>query len=169
MSETPDEPDLGLSHLQAALVEFTGCIGSALANICSYGLTIGESYVPFDPDPEDECEDEEAMCSQVWVRVASTDVTNVTSGFEAGGCGGSMAVVLEVGVKRCIAIAEGGEAPTTSEVLVAALQAMDDMQKLYCAAMGCKVWDGITVGQWVPFGPAGGEYGGTWNFTVEID
>ena len=48
----------------------------ALPDICSIGWTIGDSYVPFDPDDGDEtCDDEEVYCSQAWVRL--TDVTPI--------------------------------------------------------------------------------------------
>lgn len=153
--------------LQDALIQFTGCVGGALPDICSYGLTIGEAYVPFDPDPEDECEDDEALCSQVWVRVMSVTVAAVTDSF-GGDCGGTLRIELEVGVLRCIELEEGGEAPKASDVLVAATQAMSDMQAVQCAALSCEVWDSIEVGSWTPSGPLGGQYGGIWTFTVEL-
>jgi hypothetical protein len=34
--------------------------------------------------------------------------------------------------------------------------------------MGCEVWQAIDAGEWLPDGPMGGQYGGTWNFTVEV-
>lgn len=169
MSITPEEPvpgEAGADALNEALVSFAGCVGTALEDICSYGLTIGDSYVPFDPDPEDDCDDEEAMCSQVWVRVDNAAPTN-TAGWD-NDCATEMRLTLEVGVIRCIEIEGKGEAPSASEVLAAALQSMTDMNRLYCAAMGCEVWAAIEVGQWMPFGPEGGQYGGTWSFTVTV-
>lgn len=163
MSETPVAPP---NLLQEALVAFTGCIGEALEDICSYGLTIGETYVPFDPDPEDDCEVEEVLCSQAWVRVAN--VTPVGSEGWSGDCGTVMRLDLEVGVLRCVPIEEDGEAPAATDVLLAALQSMEDMQKIYCAAMECEVWNSIESGSWVPSGPLGAQYGGMWSFTVEI-
>lgn len=155
--------------LHMALATFTGCIGDALDGICSYGLTIGESYVPFDPDPEDDCEDEDAYCSQAWVRVESVTMDNVTNSW-GGDCGGEMRLELEVGVLRCVEIPEDGEAPKASDVLISALQAMDDMRAIYCAAMNCEVagWASIEVGQWTPSGPMGGQVGGIWTFTVTL-
>jgi hypothetical protein len=162
VSETPAD-----ERLQDALIGFTGCIGEALADICSYGLTIGETYVPFDPDPEDDCEDDEAACSQAWVRVTGAQPTAVTDSF-GGDCGGVLRIDLEVGVLRCLEIEEGGEAPKAADVLVAAMQAMTDMQAIQCAALSCEVWDAIEVGAWSPSGPLGGQYGGMWTFTVEL-
>lgn len=153
--------------LNEALVAFTGCIGEALADICSYGLTIGETYVPFDPDPEDDCDEDEVACSQAWVRVMAVQPAHVTESFE-GDCGGVMRLDLEVGVLRCLEIPEGGEAPTATDVLVASMQAMTDMRAIHCAAMACEVWDSIETGQWSPSGPLGGQYGGTWTFSVEV-
>ena len=150
-----------------ALVAFTGCIGEALADICSYGLTIGDSYVPFDPDPDDECDEDEAACSQMWVRVTGVD-PDTTESFDGDDCTSVMVIGLEVGVLRCIEIPEGGEAPLASDVLVAATQAMDDMNTIYCAALACEVWDAINIGSWTPAGPMGGQYGGVWTFTVEV-
>lgn len=161
-----------LDPLHLALITFTGCIGEAVEDICSYGLTIGETYVPFDPDPEDGCEDDEVACSQVWVRVMGVDTTGVDS-FD-GECSAVMSLDLEVGVLRCIEIPEDGEAPTASGVMVAALQAMTDMKAIYCAAMSCNnedgtsVWASIESGVWTPQGPLGGQIGGTWTFTVEM-
>jgi hypothetical protein len=158
------EPD---TRLQDSLIAFTGCVGEAVADICSYGLTIGEAYVPFDPDPEDDCDEDEALCSQMWVRVTGVQPVAVTDSF-GGDCGGTLRVDLEVGVLRCLEIEEGGEAPKASDVLVAATQAMADMQAIHCAAMSCEVWDAIESGAWSPSGPLGGQYGGMWTFSVEL-
>lgn len=160
-----ETPATGADRLNDALVRFTGCVGAAIDDICSYGLTIGENYVPFDPD-EGECEDDEDDCSQIWVRVASAGVNSQESWN--GDCAAVMSIDIEVGVIRCIEIPEGGEAPTTSDVLAAATTAMSDMQALYCAMMDCEVWNSINVGAWTPMGPMGGQYGGTWMITVEI-
>ena len=154
--------------LDTALIMFTGCVGESLTDICSYGLTVGETYVPFDPDPEDNCNVDEVACSQAWVRVMSAGVANAEQGFDGSDCSATMHLTLEVGVLRCFDIQADGEAPTASEVLVAATQAMDDMKAIYCAAMSCEVWDAINAGQWTPMGPMGGQYGGTWTFDVEV-
>ena len=167
MSVGSDEfPETGAARLNEALISFAGCVGESIDDICSYGLTIGETYVPFDPDPDDDCEVDDVACSQIWVRVMS--VNPVSTPSWEGDCATVMRLELEVGVLRCIEIAEDGEAPTASEVLVAATQAMSDMNAIYCAAMGCEVWNAITVGSWAPEGPMGGQHGGTWTFTVEV-
>lgn len=165
MSVTPEDID----PLHQSLVEFAGCVGEALEGICSYGLTVGETYVPFDPDPEDDCDEEETQCSQAWVRVMTGGITNVSDGFDGGDCAASMRLTLEVGVLRCFDIPEEGAAPTATEVLVAALQSATDMKAIYCAAMSCEVWDAINAGSWAPMGPMGGQYGGTWTFDVTVD
>lgn len=159
---TPDEV------LHDALLGFTGCIGAGLEDLCSYGLTIGEAYVPFDPDPEDNCDEEDVQCSQAWVRVMG--VAPAPGGTEGWGgeCDQILRMDLEVGIIRCVDVPEGGEAPTASDVLVAAMQAMTDMNAIYTAAMACEVWDAIYVGEWSPLGPLGGQYGGTWTFSVDI-
>lgn len=170
MSETPLPPATGVDGLIEALVGFTGCIGTAFDDICSYSLTIGDSYVPFLPDDEDECEDGDEMCSQIWVRVTDVTPRNVSDSFEGGdGCFAGMDFGLEVGVVRCIEVEANGEAPTATQVLEAAVQSMEDMNRIYCAAMGCEVFDALNAGQWQPFGPEGGQYGGFWTFTAERD
>lgn len=156
----------GTDRLNEALVGFTGCIGEAVEDICSFGLTIGETYVPFDPDPEDDCDADDVACSQVWVRVMGVTPT-ASEGWDAD-CGSVMRIDIEVGVLRCFEIPEEGEAPSTTDVLAAALQAMTDMNAIYCAAMACEVWESIDAGQWTPSGPLGGQYGGIWTFTVEV-
>lgn len=170
MSTSPGEeiPASPADRINNALVMFTGCIGSAFDDICSYGLTIGDTYVPFDPDPEDECALEEALCSQVWVRVDS--IQPAPGGLDGwgGDCAVSLRAELEVGVIRCVDIPEDGEAPTATDVLVASMQAMEDMNRVFCAAMSCEVWDSIMVGSWQPTGPLGGQYGGIWTFTVDL-
>lgn len=160
----PDPAD----RLNTALVAFTGCIGESLADLCSYGLTIGETYVPFNPDPDDDCDEDEAICSQAWVRVMGVTPTAAPESFGGQGCGVELSVELEVGVLRCLDIPEGGEAPTATDVMAASMQAMSDMQTIYCAAMACEVWESIESGSWAPEGPLGGQYGGTWTFTVEV-
>jgi hypothetical protein len=168
MTLTSDEQPLTRDEqLHQALIEFTACVGNALADICSYGLTIGEAYVPFDPDPDDECDSDEVQCSQAWVRVMSAAPTpQAVESWAGEDCSLTLRMDLEVGVLRCIEIPEGGEAPTASDVLAAAVQSMDDMNAILCAALGCEVWDSISVGSWAPSGPLGGQYGGTWTFTV---
>lgn len=157
------------NRLNDSLIAFTGCIGEALEDICSYGWTVGDSYVPFDPDPDDECDDEEAVCAQAWVRVMNVTPTGEVDSW-GGDCGGTLSIDLEVGVLRCIEVMEDGAAPTASQVLVAAAQSMADMKAIYCAAMGCEEaqWAAINAGQWVPTGPLGGQYGGLWTFSVEL-
>ena len=174
MSETPpevEEPGELDDPLHESLLKFTEAIGLALDDVCSYGLTIGETYVPFDPDPEEDCEadDDGFICSQAWVRVASiTPGAGNESNFGGDECAIVLEATLEVGVLRCIEIPEGGEAPTASDVMMAALQSMDDMKAIHCAAMKEEVWDSITTGMWNPIGPLGGQYGGSWSFTVEL-
>lgn len=167
MSETPVEATTGADRLNDALVRFTGAVGSAVEGICSYGLTIGDSYVPFNPDEDDEdCTEDDVACSQVWVRVMG--INPVSSDSWDNDCATVFRIDLEVGVLRCFDIPARGEAPTASEVLVAATQSMDDMNAIYCAAMGEEVWNAIDAGDWAPLGPMGGQYGGSWVFTVEL-
>lgn len=180
MTETPSEDPLDdlsgdgpatfVSRLHSSLILFTESIGSVL-DVCSYGLTVGEAYVPFDPDPEDECDEEDAICSQVWVRVDSSSFPSTLDSWEDG-CGGELTLDLEVGVLRCVEVPEGGEAPSAADVLTAALQAMDDMNTIHCAAMENggdgvdELWTSIESQQWFPSGPMGGQVGGIWRFTV---
>lgn len=161
-------PETGAAALQEALLAFTGCVGEAFDDICSYGLTIGQQYVPFDPDPEDDCDEDEVACSQLWVRVTGLNPATSATPAWGGDCALTLQVGLEVGILRCLDIAEDGEAPTASQVLEAALQAMSDMQTIQCAASSCDVWSNFTVGAWTPSGPLGGQYGGTWTFTAEV-
>lgn len=166
--------------LNDAIIQFTGCIGEALnadgkEGVCSYGWTIGDTYVPFDPDEDnDACSEEEAFCSQAWVRVTNiTPQPDAFSGWDKASCTLQLSLGLEVGVLRCCEIPEGGEAPTESGVLGDAMQAMDDMNTILCAALSCggdedDLFVSIDVGQWVPTGPLGGQYGGIWNFTVDL-
>lgn len=158
--------ETGADRLNLALIGFTGCIGEAVADVCSYGLTVGDTYVPFDPDPDDDCDEDETACSQVWVRVKN--VTPDANQAWDGDCAVTLRLDLEVGILRCIEIPERGEAPTASDVLVAATQAMTDMNTIFCAAMDCEVWESIESGQWTPVGPMGGQHGGVWTFTVEL-
>lgn len=184
MSETPigsEDPavDPLAEAINAALLGFTGCIGNALEGICSYSLTFGEMYVPFKPDEGEDCDDEDDTCSQAWVRVTDVSVVfppNAQMDPSPGGgdgcdgpqCGGVFNIGLEVGVLRCYEVPEDGEAPTATQVMASALQSMYDMSALYQAAMNCEVWTGIDPGPWQPEGPLGGQYGGFWNFTVEL-
>lgn len=171
MSETTPEVPVASTYvdrLNEALVTFTGCIGEALSDICSYSLTVGESYVPFLPDEDDDCDDDEEFCSQVWVRVVSVNAVDEPVEFNGRYGPGSMALDIEVGVLRCFDVPEGGEAPTATDVLAGAVQAMEDMNSVYCAAMNCEVWEAIESGQWIPSGPTGGQYGGTWSFSVTV-
>lgn len=158
--------------LIATLVAFTGCVGEAMEDLCSYSLTIGETYVPFDPDEDEGCDDEdEDNCSQLWVRVTGIEVA-ASSSFDGGDCAATMNIGLEVGILRCFPTMEDGEAPTASMVLTAAAQSMIDMNAIMCAGQTCEAIEehaiAINIGSWSPMGPMGGEYGGVWTFTLEI-
>lgn len=156
-------------RLHEGLIGFMASVGSAL-DICSYGLVIGDSYVPFDPD-EDECEDDEedAQCEQAWVRVSSVTPTGGVDGF-GGVCGQEMVLALEVGILRCFTVPEQGAAPNATDMLTATLQSMDDMNAIYRGAMSTDddLFDEIMAGEWAPVGPLGGQYGGIWSFTVTV-
>lgn len=172
-----EQPTTLADRINASLVGFTGCIGTALDDICSYSLVFGEVYVPFIPDEDDEC-DTDDDCNQAWVRVTDIQVVYNDKGFDStpgdgdetceGECGGTFRIGLEVGVLRCYEVPENGEAPTASLVLASAMQSMEDMSKIYQAAMNCAVWQAIETGPWQPEGPLGGQYGGFWAFTVEL-
>lgn len=183
MSETPlgsdEQPNTLADQINAALIGFTGCIGSALDDICSYSLTFGEVYVPFKPDDDDDCgDDEEDWCAQAWVRVTDITPTPSPKGWDntpgggdgscEGACGMMWKIGLEVGVLRCYEIPEDGEAPSATQAMATAMQAMIDSTAIFGAAMNCEVWDSIDVGSWQPEGPLGGQYGGYWTFTVEL-
>lgn len=158
---TPDD------ELHSALLTFTSCVGNAVEGICSYSLTIGETYVPFLPSPDDTCLEDEEACSQLWVRV--TNVQPEANQSWAGDCAVVLNIGLEVGVLRCVEVPEDGEAPDADEVLVAALQAMTDMRAIFCAAMGCdEAFSSIESGAWSPNGPNGGQVGGVWTFTAQL-
>lgn len=171
MSEmTGDLPVTAAERLHDALIAFSTCVGLAVPDICSFGVTIGESYVPFNPDPEDDCEEEEVACSQLWVRVESVSENPGIPGGWDGDCAATLSLEIEVGVLRCLDVPEEGEAPVASEMLLASMQAMSDMTAIRCAAVSCDAWSGPVVpGPWRPLGPLGGQYGGLWMFTVEID
>ena len=164
-----NDDDDDLPGLNGALVNFTGCIGEAFPDICSYGLTYGAAYVPFAPDPDDElCDEDEMMCSQLWVRVMSVAPSPGSVEAWQGTCAIELTVEIEVGISRCVGIPEGGEAPTATDALEAALQATSDMNLILCTAMDCEQWSSISVGSWTPDGPMGGMYGGVWTFTVTL-
>lgn len=168
MSEMETEAAPSPDRLHEAIIEFAACVGNAVEDICSYGYTIGQTYVPFNPDPEEDCDEDDIQCSQLWVRTTSVTPTTAEPGFSGQDCATTLRMGLEVGILRCIEVPEDGEAPTATDVLVAGLQAMTDMNTILCAALSCEAWDGLTIGSWSPTGPLGGQYGGIWTFTVEL-
>lgn len=172
MSESGTESDVepeGESRVLKALIEFTGCIGGAFDDVCSYALIPGDGYIPFAPDEDDEenCEDED--CSQVWVRVTSMNPTpKNTEGWDGQECGFTMDLSLEVGIMRCMEVIAEGEAPTATAMLAYAMQAVEDSNVLMCAALGCDVGISLNIGSWTPLGPLGGEFGGSWTMTLQV-
>lgn len=167
MADEPGSDETPSDRLNDALLAFTAAVGGA-TDVCSYGFTIGESYVPFAPDEDEECDDDDVMCSQVWVRVTSVTPTSVNEGFGGNGCSVDLSIGLEVGILRCFEARPEGEAPSATEVMEAGFQAMDDMYNIQCVALNTEVWDSIDLGQWVPVGPGGAQYGGIWTFTVTV-
>lgn len=176
-----EHPNTLADAINAALVGLAGCVGSALDDICTYSVTFGEAYVPFQPDEGEECdEDTEEDCNQAWVRVTDVNVVMDDKGWDTtpggddgsceGACGGTFQIGVEIGVLRCYPIPEKGEAPTATDVMSYSMQSMIDMTAIYQAAMNCDDAgiEHIVVGQWQPEGPLGGQYGGFWNFTIEV-
>lgn len=165
MSESDVEPGED-NPLLKALIEFTGCIGGAFDDVCSYALIPGDGYIPFTPDEEDEenCEDED--CSQVWVRVTSINAIG-ENGWDTS-CAMTLSVGLEVGIIRCMEVVANGEAPSATALLGYSMQAMDDMRAIMCAAINCEIAGNLDLGVWTPLGPMGGEFGGQWTMTAEF-
>lgn len=180
--EDTDMPVPDSGPLLNSLTQFTGCIGNALDGVCSFGLIMGDNYVPFDPDEDEDCDSDEGEgpdCTQAWVRVMDIGVKSFApgSGFDGNPdrvFGTTKTISLEVGVLRCISLPEEGKAFSTTDMLEGAVQSIEDMDAILCAAMNCRdedgedLWTEITVGRWAPMGPLGGQYGGTWTFTVEL-
>ncbi len=151
-----------------SLTAFSVEVGEALG-VCSYGLTIGETYVPFRPDPEDECEEDEEYCTQAWLRVISVRPNpNSNSKGWGGACAATRILELEVGITRCLGIPEDGEAPMAGDVLSAAWTAMEDMSTIATVATSSDLWIDVELGMWSPNGPSGGVYGGQWTIQVEL-
>lgn len=157
------------TQLNDRLIEFAASMGAAV-DICSWGLTVGDSYVPFNPDPDDDCDEDMladgVACSQVWVRVMN--MTPLSVNTFGGDCAVEWRIGLEVGVLRCFGIEEDGEAPDASDVLVAATGAMEDMGAIMEAALDTEIWDKVELGEWGPVGPLGGQYGGIWTFVAYV-
>ena len=163
----PDSPSLASTdRLLDALTSFLTCMHAAVPDICSSSLIHGESYVPFDPDSDSDCSADDAACSQLWVRISNA-APLLQPGWHPG-CSIEMQMTLEVGVIRCIDIPEGGEAPTETDVFAAAVQSTTDMDALLHAALCCDVWTSLDSPAWSPLGPLGGQFGGTWAFTVTL-
>lgn len=167
--ENPENLPATVLAFQNAVIEMTGCVSDALPDICSVGFTIGESYVPFDPDPGEACKSTEAKCSQAWLRIMNILPKGVSTGFGGADCSMSLTADIEVGVLRCIPTPKKGKAPTETDVLVYAMQAFTDANAILCAVTSCDAWDEVPlVGRWNPSGPLGGQYGGIWTFSVEL-
>lgn len=178
MTTNSDEVDSGLSSkpatLEDAVLAFTGAIGEAIPDVCTYTLIYGDKYIPFRPDEEEEeagddgepspCENNE--CDQLWVRVAMVTIAGDVPQSFGGSCEGLYQLDLEVGIQRCVRVEDDGEAPRANDLMVGAMQMLDDMQAIFKAAMGLEVWDSIDAGAWLPSGPEGGQYGGSWDFTA---
>jgi len=156
--------------LMDLLVTFAAEACGQMDGLCTYGLTIGETYVPFDPDEEDECPHGENRweCSEGWVRVVGIVPTGTVEGMN-GQCVASLRITLEVGVLRCFPTPDNGEAPSASDVFLGVEQSMTDMTTMYRGAMRTQPqWDALSAGQWRPMGPAGLQYGGQWTFTADL-
>lgn len=151
--------------LEDAIATFVGCMGEAFPDICSHGLVAGEAYVPFNPDDDEDCGEDDVVCSQVWVRVTGINAVSEEN-MSGSDCAIDYEIGLEVGVYRCYDVPGDGEAPSATESMACALQALADMKTMQEAAYGCEVWSGINFGQWSPLGPMGGQFGGMWTMTA---
>jgi acetylornithine deacetylase/succinyl-diaminopimelate desuccinylase-like protein len=103
----------------------------------------------------------------LWVRLIQRYRTT-TNSFPApfigvSNCGAQRALEIEVGIARCAAITENGEAPEFKTLDEEAMVALDDSRRLdaaMCAAMKCATDADsalkTAVGPVIPWGPSGG-------------
>lgn len=113
-----------------------------------------------------ECQDTEGTgCGVAWVRMI-TAYPAVGVGVPADGpdgCGTLVGVDLEIGIARCVSVADNnGEAPPKEDMMQAAATQADDMMLIRKAIKCCSSLDSqdYALGSYMPTGPGGGPGGG---------
>lgn len=107
-------------------------------------------------------------CGMAWVRPATA---NPYSTFPLlaldPNCVKPLAYEIEIGILRCLPVAENdGTLPTPEVYAEATYGLMMDQMALHRAIRCCEFKD-VTLGPWRPVGPQGGCVGGFWTIWVD--
>ena len=119
--------------------------------------------------PFDVCADGGA---QAWVRLAtafpSIEFPEVDGSTNS--CTGLLAAQVEIGIARCVpvpkVVGRTLALPTLEEQLERSRLLLADMNTMRRAVRCCMSRRDAVLGQYAPFGPAGGVIGGVWTITV---
>lgn len=149
---------------------YVECLRDEFPEICAAGWTVGETLVPFAPDEDAECEDEdeEGMCSYLGLRIAGINYESGSVGWGGQCVPGSATISLELVIMRCFPTADNGEAPTATEVTASAIESMEDRARAANAIQCCPSGEFLGIQSWSPMGPSGLQFGGRLMFSIRV-
>lgn len=153
-----------------AVLGYVECLRDEFAEICAAGWTVGETLVPFVPDDDSECadEDDEGACSYLGLRITGISHNQITQGWGGACKEGTVQVSLELLIMKCFPTADNGEAPTATEVTASAIESMEDRARAIRAIQCCQSATFEGIQSWSPVGPSGLQFGGRLLFTISV-
>jgi hypothetical protein len=112
-------------------------------------------------------------CGMAWVRLVNMFASEgIIDAFqEPGNCNAETSFTVEVGILRCMTVGdESGEPPTPEEYLESAQLQIADALCMKRAIVCCEALPNkdYMLGPYLPTGPLGGIYGGTWQLTTVV-
>jgi hypothetical protein len=160
-----------MSAVSDLLTSIAACLCAELTpdgqdgpDLCFCGVVAGEGVVA---DIGFECDD---RCGMAWVRLVTAYPAIQIGQFDQSGntCGAFLGLDVEVGVLRCVEVAEGTDVPDPEDLIAQAVQQNDDMVLIRKAIACCTALDNVDymLGTYTPIGPEGALGGGAWTLSV---
>lgn len=137
------------------------CVCDSIDPVCRCDVVVGDQHYTL-TGPESDCDD----CGEAWVRVTSiAPLINQQPSFGGETCFQSLALVLDVGVLRCMPVPEHGEAPDGPEMAAVALQQSQDIVGAQGGILCCDHFDDMRLLNYQPT-TEGNLMGGIWQVQV---
>jgi hypothetical protein len=151
------------------LIELAGCLEAELEESglhpVSYLALMPGFEVAFDAGNDEDC-------GQGWVKLLNAYPAgdSFPEPDSVGTCISLLGFEVEVGIVRCLPVADdSGNPPSVEDNLLATRNQLADMAAMH-RAIRCCLGTGdrnYVLGTYNPYGPLGGIVGGTWTFRIQ--
>lgn len=136
--------------------------------LCYCGVVVGETAT----GDLAGCSDN-GPCGMAWVRLSGSYPSTVVgaANVDPGNCGKALGLDIELGVMRCVPVADdNGNPPHPAAIAEAAALQVEDMLAMRRAVACCDALPNtdVVMGTYAPVGPLGLLGGGVWPISVMV-